>query len=64
MMIERANAFWSDVREYTQKIAAMNNVSISLQEHDDEFLYELYDCGDYIPSDAEILEAIMDLIQN
>lgn len=56
--LERANKFWSDARQRVLAIAAAADLQITLAEHDDEFLFDLFDCGDYVPTDAEIIEAI------
>ena len=42
------------------EIAEAAGLDISLEEHDDEFLFDLFDYGDYEPTDAEIIEAIKD----
>ena len=56
--LERANKFWSDARQRVLAIAAAADLQITLAEHDDEFLFDLFDCGDYTPTDAEIIDAI------
>ena len=56
--LERANKFWSDARQRVLAIAEAADLRITLAEHDDEFLFDLFDCGGYTPTDAEIIEAI------
>ena len=56
--LERANKFWSDARQRVLAIAEAADLRITLAEHDDEFLFDLFDCGDYTPTDAEIIDAI------
>lgn len=53
-MLERTNRFWADARKLVLRIADSIGVPITLAEHDDSFLYDLFDCGSYIPTDEEI----------
>ncbi len=56
--IERANQFWENAQARVLELAKAAGLEISLKEHDDEFLYDLFDDGDYEPTDAEIIAAI------
>ena len=56
--LERANKFWNDASLRVLAIAEAADLQITLAEHDDEFLFDLFDCGDYTPTDAEIIDAI------
>lgn len=60
--LERADKFWANARERVLTIAAANGLSITLEDHDDPFLYDLYDNGEYIPSGEEITTAIKELV--
>ena len=55
---ERANQFWAEARERVLRIAYAADFNITLRGHDDEFLYDLFDCGSYEPTDEEIIEAL------
>lgn len=55
---ERANQFWAEARERVLRIARAADFNITLRDHDDEFLYDLFDCGSYEPTDEEIIEAL------
>lgn len=56
--IERANQFWENARARVLEVAQEAGLEISIEEHDDDFLFDLFDYGDYEPTDAEIIEAI------
>ena len=56
--LEQADKFWSNARERVMLIAEANCFPLSLEEHDDSFLYDLYDNGDYIPTGEEITTAM------
>lgn len=56
--LERANKFWDNARQRVLAIAEAADLRITLEEHDDEFLFDIFDYGDYAPTDAEIIEAI------
>ena len=56
--LERANQFWANARERVMIIAEANCFPLELKEHDDPFLYDLYDCGEHVPSGDEIVAAI------
>lgn len=60
--IERANKFWEDARNRVLRVAQAADLQIEIAEHDDEFLFDLFDCGDYVPTDSEIVEAIEEFI--
>ena len=55
---ERANQFWADARARVLAIAHAADLDVSLKAHDDEFLYDLFDCGSYEPTDEEIIESL------
>ncbi|MBO6266977.1 MAG: hypothetical protein J6M06_01960 [Synergistaceae bacterium] len=55
---ERANQFWAEARERVLRIARAADFDVSLKEHDDEFLFELFDYGERVPTDEEIVEAL------
>lgn len=59
--IEAANQFWADARERVLGIAKAAGRQIHLEKHDDQFLFDLYDEGDNIPTDEEILAAVEEL---
>ena len=56
--IERANEFWANARSRVLRTAEAADLRVESAEHDDEFLFDLFDCGEYVPTDAEIVEAI------
>ena len=56
--LERANDFWAQARARVLAIARAADFNVSLKEHDDEFLFDLFDYGSYDPTDAEIIEAL------
>lgn len=56
--IEGANVFWDAAKARVERIASAHGLAIELRDHDDEFLYALYDSGEYVPTDEEVLEAI------
>ena len=56
--IERANEFWANARSRVLRTAEAADLRVEIAEHDDEFLFDLFDCGEYVPTDAEIVEAI------
>ncbi len=60
--LEQADKFWSNARERVMLIAEANCFHLSLEEHDDSFLYDLYDNGDYIPTGEEITTAIREYL--
>lgn len=56
--LERANKYWEEQKERVERIAEENGIEITLEEHDDEYLFELFDCGDLELTDEEVLEAL------
>lgn len=60
--LEKANQFWSNARKRVLTIAEANCFKLTLKEHDDEFLYDLYDNGEYIPTGEEITTAIREYL--
>lgn len=56
--LERANKFWDEARSRVLRIAEAADLRVEIAEHDDEFLFDLFDCGDHVPTDEEIVEAI------
>lgn len=56
--LERANKYWEEQKERVKRIAAENGIEITLEEHDDPFLFDLFDCGDLELTDEEVLEAL------
>ena len=53
-----ADKFWHEARERVLRIAGREGFDITLAEHDDGFLFDLFDNGEYEPTDKEIVEAI------
>lgn len=60
--IERANQFWEDALARVMRVAEEAGLEVSLEDHADEFLFDLFDCGDYEPTDAEIIEAVKEYL--
>lgn len=60
--LERANKFWDNARERVMIIAEANCFDLALKDHDDPFLYDLYDNGDHIPTGEEITSAIREYL--
>ena len=60
--LERANQFWANARERVMIIAEANCLCLELEEHDDPFLYDLYDGGERIPTGEEITAAIREYL--
>lgn len=65
-----ANAFWERAEDHVWQIAGQHrmagNLNTALQNSGysmAEFLFDVYDGGDYIPTDAEIFDAIMELFE-
>lgn len=56
--IVAANRFWDEARSRVLKIAEAHGLQVVLAEHDDGFLFELYEYGEFIPTEAEVVEAI------
>lgn len=60
--MEWASKFWANARERVMLIAEANCFPLSLEEHDDPFLYDLYDNGDHIPTGEEITTSIREYL--
>ena len=56
--LERANKYWKEQKERVERIAAENGIEITLEEHDDQYLFDLFDCGDLELTDEEALEEL------
>lgn len=54
---EVANKFWEAARAYVMKVAEEHDLGCDLTGAD-SFLFDLFDGGDYWPSDEEIAEAV------
>ena len=39
-------------------------LEVNIEEHDDPFLYDLYEDGDYVPSDDEIIAAVEEYLDD
>lgn len=61
-VVEQANQFWAEARARVLAIAKENGLHLELAEHDDEFLYDLYEEGERVPSESEVLEAIREYL--
>lgn len=59
--IAEANAFWDRARAYVLEVAAEIGVRVEIAEHDDGFLFDLFDGGDSVPLREEVIEAINEL---
>lgn len=57
-----ANVFWQEARERVLRRAHYLCVPLELKEHDDEFLYDLFDNGATIPTDEQIDKALWELL--
>lgn len=64
MNIQEANRFWAEARERVLKRARLLGVPVTLKEHDDEFLFDLYDNGNTIPTDQKVEESIKELLRD
>ena len=62
--LRAAERFWAEQRERVLQIAEQNGLEIYISEGDDSFLYYLYDNGDYMPSDSEVLESIKEYLED
>lgn len=58
MVLLIANQFWEEARLRVLGVAKYNGLPVIIKEHNDDFLFDLYEGGDYIPTDEEIVEAI------
>lgn len=61
--IEAANRFWDEARSRVLEIAEVHGLQVVLAEHDDGFLFDLYECGECIPTEAEVVEAIREYLE-
>lgn len=61
--IEAANRFWAEARSRVLAIAEAHGLPLVLADHDDGFLFELYDYGESVPADAEVVEAIREYLE-
>ena len=61
--IETANRFWDEARIRVLEISEAHGLQITLADHDDEFLFALYDGGERVPSEAEVIEAIREYME-
>lgn len=52
--------YWQIKKEEVEMVAHDLGLKIELKEHDDPFVYDLYDCGSYEPSIEEIGKAIIE----
>lgn len=52
--------YWSIKKDEVETIAFTNGIKIHLRNHDDLFLYDIYDYGNYEPTQEEIIEAIIE----
>ncbi len=62
--LEKASLFWEYARQHVLAVAEIAGLHIELDEHDDQFLYDLYDYGDFTPTDEEIIAAIEEVALN
>ena len=60
---EAADRFWAEAKARVERLAAANGIRATLSEHDDGFLYDVFDCGDYDPTDDEIVEALRECFE-
>lgn len=56
--IRKANEFWAEARDRVISVSREAGLEVSIEGHDDQFLYDLFDDGEYIPSDGEIIAAV------
>lgn len=61
--IEAANRFWAEARSRVLAIAEAHGLQVVLADHGDEFLFALYDGGERVPSEAEVIEAIREYME-
>ncbi len=60
--LEAANRFWDEARSRVLAIAKAHGLRLELADHDDGFLFDLYDDGENVPSEAEVVEAIQEFL--
>ena len=56
--IREANEFWAEARDRVISLSREAGLEVHIEEHADPFLYDLYEDGDYVPSDDEIIDAV------
>ena len=56
--LELANKYWEYQKARVEHIAAKNGVGITLEDNDDQLLYDLFDHGDLELTDEEIFEEL------
>lgn len=56
--LKRAEAYWNYQRERVLLIAAQHDIEIEIAEHDDPFLFDLFDGGDADLTDDEIISEL------
>ena len=68
--LNKANKFWERAEERVWKVAFANDLDSGIEcamelygFNMDEFLFDLFDCGEFIPSDEDILEAILEALE-
>jgi len=64
-MMEAANKFWDNADDRVIRVAYQRGLDITVAECGDlydDFLYELFDYGDYNPTDDEIAEALEEYV--
>jgi len=50
--LEAANRFWDEARSRVLAIAEAHGLRLELADHDDGFLFDLYDDGENVPSEG------------
>lgn len=61
--LEAANRFWAEARSRVLAIAEAHGLQVVLADHDDEFLFDLYEGGEYVPTMTEVVEAIREYLE-
>lgn len=59
--IIEANAFWERARAYVLEVASDIGVRVEIADHDDEFLFELFEDG-RVPERFEVIEALHEMV--
>lgn len=62
--IREANEFWAEARDRVISLSREAGLKVHIEEHDDPFLYDLYEDGDYVPSDDEIIAAVEEYLDD
>ena len=60
---ERANKFWEDAKNRVIAVVEAAGLQVEIKDRDDEFLFDLFDNGDYTPTDDEIIESVKELME-